>query len=42
MSSCNTNLMCDLNLNSKDDTKVWLLKNHPDKGGEPCGFPIAK
>ena len=33
MSSCNTNLMCDLNLNSKDDTKDWLLKNHPDKGG---------
>jgi len=33
MSQCNKNLMCDLNLNSNDDTKKWMLKNHPDKGG---------
>ena len=34
MSVCDNNLMCELNLNSKEDTKSWLLKNHPDKGGD--------
>lgn len=33
MSECKKNVMCNLNLNTKDDTKKWLLKNHPDKGG---------
>jgi len=23
--------MCELNLNSKEDAKAWLLRNHPDK-----------
>ena len=32
--SCNKNLMCDLDLNTQADTKAWLLRNHPDKGGE--------
>ena len=26
--------MCDLDLYTRDDAKEWLLKNHPDKGGE--------
>lgn len=30
---CNQ-IMCDLGLNSQEDTKKWLLKNHPDKGGK--------
>ena len=34
MTSCNTNMMCDYNLNTQADTKKWLLKNHPDKGGQ--------
>ena len=34
MSECNKNVMCNLNLRTKDDTKKWLLKNHPDKGGD--------
>ena len=25
--------MCDLELYTRDDAKEWLLKNHPDKGG---------
>jgi hypothetical protein len=33
MAECNKPMMCNLNLNTKDDTKRWLLKNHPDKGG---------
>jgi len=30
---CNE-IMCNLGLNSRGDTKKWLLQNHPDKGGE--------
>ena len=26
--------MCDLDLNTPEDTKKWILKNHPDKGGQ--------
>jgi hypothetical protein len=26
--------MCDLALNTSEETKKWLLKNHPDKGGD--------
>jgi len=29
---CNK-IMCKYKLNSKEDAKKWLLKNHPDKGG---------
>jgi hypothetical protein len=33
MAACNKKKMCDLELNTQDETKKWLLKNHPDKGG---------
>lgn len=31
--SCNEQKMCDLGLYSREDTKKWLIANHPDKGG---------
>jgi hypothetical protein len=34
MAICNKALMCDLGLNTPEDTKKWILKNHPDKGGQ--------
>ena len=30
---CNK-IMCKYKLNSREDAKKWLLKNHPDKGGD--------
>ena len=32
MVSCHT-IMCKYNLNSKSDARKFILKNHPDKGG---------
>ena len=32
MISCK-NIMCKYNLNNRNDTRIFLLKNHPDKGG---------
>jgi hypothetical protein len=32
--SCNEQKMCDLGLYSREDTKKWLMANHPDKGGD--------
>jgi len=31
---CNQAKMCDLGLYSREDTKKWLIANHPDKGGD--------
>jgi hypothetical protein len=31
---CNEKIMCDLGLYSREDTKKWLMANHPDKGGD--------
>ena len=33
MSLCDKLLMCNLNINTHEDAKKWILKNHPDKGG---------
>ena len=32
--TCNEQKMCDLGLYSREDTKKWLIANHPDKGGD--------
>ena len=34
MSLCDNLLMCNLNINTHEDAKKWILKNHPDKGGD--------
>lgn len=34
MSLCDNILMCNLNINTHEDAKKWILKNHPDKGGD--------
>jgi hypothetical protein len=39
---CSENILQQLNINNKKDWKKWLLKNHPDKGGDNdlCGKVI--
>lgn len=32
--TCNEKKMCDLGLYSREETKKWLIANHPDKGGD--------
>ena len=33
MVTCNQ-IMCKYDLNTREDTRKFILKNHPDKGGE--------
>ncbi len=34
-------IMCDANISSKKEAAKWLLKHHPDKGGEPTDISIS-
>ena len=34
MANCDEKKLCDLGLYSREDTKKWLIANHPDRGGK--------
>ena len=36
-----SNLMCEAGINDKKEAMQWLIKHHPDKGGEPTKLSLS-